>query len=243
MGETATTVGVDFAASARNTAACEILWETGRVVVNRVHLAVDDDAFLSLLEDLPAGGKMGLDCPLGWPAAFVAAVRASFEHAPWPTRGCADRSNLLWRETDRWARRYLRRWPLSVSTDRIGVTALRAAYLLDSWEAYGGAVDRSGISGPVVEVYPAAARRIWGLGAVRSVHELEARLPVHFADSAVRYASETSEHVFDALVAALVARAATLSRTHGPPPELAALASAEGWIHLPSCPIEELVEA
>ena len=244
MSSPSVTTGVDLAASPRRTAACVVRWDADRVFVARVEPAVDDDAFGSLLDDLPPGGKLGLDCPLGWPAAFVSALRAHQERAPWPLRGSAGRSELLWRATDRWLGERCRRWPLSVSTDRIGVTALRAAYLLDRWEASGaGRVDRAGLTGPVVEVYPAAARRVWGLGATRSVEELEAKLNVQFADSGTRRTCESNEHAFDALVAAFVARAAALFRTHRPPAELAAVAAVEGWIHLPACSLEDLTDA
>jgi hypothetical protein len=242
--EATVTIGVDLAASPRNTAACEIHWGAGQPVVTRVESPVDDSAFHSLLEHLPEGGRLGLDCPLGWPAPFVAALRAHHGHQPWPARGrSADRGDLLWRATDRWVRDRFGRWPLSVSTDRIGVTALRAAHLLDAWEAAGGRIDRSGVTGPVVEVYPAVARRVWGLGAVRSVEELDARLPIGFGDPAARRACERAEHAFDALVAALVARAAALGRTCLPPAELGDVAASEGWIHVPTGSIEDLVGA
>jgi len=242
MAEATITVGVDFAASPRNTAACEVRWYDGHAVVERVVATVDDVAFLSLLEALPGDGRLGVDCPLGWPVAFVRALGAHQGHAPWPARGCADRTELLWRATDGWTRQRGGRWPLSVSTDRIGVTALRAAYLLDRWEAVGGTVDRSGVTGPVLEVYPAMARRLWGMGRVRSVDEVEAELPIRFADPAAREACTSSEHVFDALVSALVARAAALGRTDVPPDDLREAAEVEGWIHLPNCSIGELTD-
>ncbi len=129
-----------------------------------------------------------------------------------------------------------------MSTDRIGVTALRAAFLLDAWEAAGGMVDRSGLTGPVVEVYPAAARRLWGMGPSRSVDELEAHLPILFTDQAVRRTCTASEHAFDALISALVARASALARTDTPPARLRELAQTEGWIHIPTCSLGELVQ-
>jgi hypothetical protein len=131
--EASITAGVDLAASPRNTAACEVHWDAGEVVVERVDVGMDDDALLSTLDRLPDGGRLGLDCPLGWPVAFVAALRAHHDREPWPggVGRAVDRGELLWRATDRWVRQCSGRWPLSVSTDRIGVTALRAAHLLD----------------------------------------------------------------------------------------------------------------
>lgn len=236
------TVGVDFAASPKNTAACEVRWSEGQAAVERLDAVVDDRAFRSLLDRLPEGGRLGIDCPLGWPVAFIDAIGAHGDHRPWPGRGSDGyRGDLVWRATDRWVRERLGRWPLSVSTDRIGVTALRAAYLLDAWEATNAPIDRSGARGPVAEVYPAAARRLWALSPVRSVPELEARLAIRFAAPAIRQACVGSEHAFDALVSALVARAVTLKQTGRPPPELSGLASVEGWIHVPTGPIEDLL--
>jgi len=236
------TVGVDFAASPKNTAACEVQWSGGLATVARLDAVVDDRAFLSLLDRLPATGRLGIDCPLGWPVAFTAALRAHGDHRPWPARGSdGDRGELVWRATDRWVRERLGRWPLSVSTDRIGVTALRAAYLLDAWEATHAPIDRSGVQGPVAEVYPAAARRVWALSPVRSIPELEERLAVRFAAPDIRRACVVSEHAFDALMSALVARAVDLEQTGRPPPGLTDLASVEGWIHVPTNPIEDLL--
>lgn len=235
------TIGVDFAASPRNTAACHVRWADGAALVERVDAAVDDGAFHSLLESLAEGDRLGIDCPLGWPVAFVAALRAHQEHEPWPGRGTTGhRADLLWRATDRAVRDLVGRWPLSVSTDRIGVTALRAAHLLDAWETERLPIDRSGVSGPVLEVYPAAARRVWGLGAARSVSDLESRLPIRFAATTDRDACDAVEHSFDALIAALVARAAALGRTSPPPEALLALAAVEGWIHVPTCRIDQI---
>jgi hypothetical protein len=86
------TVGVDFAASPVNTAACEVHWYAGHAVVERVDTTVDDEAYLALLEVLPGDGRLGIDCPLGWPVAFVSAVQAHHERRPWPTRGSPDRN-------------------------------------------------------------------------------------------------------------------------------------------------------
>jgi hypothetical protein len=242
VGQPIVTMGVDLAASPTNTAACKVRWPEGQVVVEHADRDVDADAFISLLRQLPEEGRLGLDCPLGWPVAFVAALGAHHRRKPWPARrGGGDRGDLRWRATDRWLWERTRRWPLSVSTDRLGVTALRCAYLLDQWEANGGTVDRTGLEGPVLEVYPAAARRAWGLGRVRSVEELEECLPIHFEQPAIRDLCTADEHCFNALVAALVARAAALGRTTTPPAAALAVAAVEGWIHVPTCPIDELV--
>jgi hypothetical protein len=135
------------------------------------------------------------------------------------------------------------RRPLSVSTDKLGVTAMRCAHLLHRWSA-GKAIDRTG-RGRFVEVYPAAALARWGLaasgykggrnrGALGDlVAKLCAALPSLQLDATARGVCAASDDAFDALVAALVGRAASLGLTDGPPQGLRMQAAEEGWIHLP----------
>ena len=58
--------------------------------------------------------------------------------------------------------------------------------------------------------------------------------------SSVSLFSGVARDAFDAVVCAVVARAAALGRTSGPPRELADVASREGWIHLPTGPLDAL---
>ena len=103
--------------------------------------------------------RIGLDVPLGWPDEFVAAVAEHHEGRPFGTAGM---DRLTRRETDRWVHDHpeIRQLPLSVSTDRIAYPAMRMARILG--EVVGEPIDRSG-AGKFVEVYPAAALRVWGL--------------------------------------------------------------------------------
>lgn len=102
-----------------------------------------------------------------------------------------------------------------------------------------------------IEVYPAVALRQWGLagssykGANR--HALPAlvdRLQEH-APWLELGSSEglcrSSDDAFDALLAALVARAHALDLWHRPTDSQAHRASSEGWIVIPSGTLEELV--
>jgi predicted RNase H-like nuclease len=142
-------------------------------------------------------------------------------------------------------------WPLSVSTDRIGVAAMRCARLLDSLAAQGTPVDRAG-SGRVVEVYPAAALHVWNLlrPAYKRdrnvldamVTELLARLPsLHFPAGDEQF--RRNNDVFDALICALVARAAQRGATALPQTEdQQRQATSEGWIHLPDGGPESLAQ-
>jgi len=133
--------------------------------------------------------------------------------------------------------------PLAVGADRIAAVAMRAAGLLAALADAGRPVDRAG-SGLLVEVYPAAALRLWGL-ASRSykgrsnrpalgllVDELQTALP-NLAWQGHDRACRDSDDAFDAVVCALLARAAHLGLTAGPPVHLKERAASEGWIHLP----------
>lgn len=74
----------------------------------------------------------------------------------------------------------------------------------------------------------------------RDLTELLSRLPLEVIPPAER-AQLNNEHIFDALVAALTARAVAVGATAPPPPGQADLAAEEGWIHVPS-PGHELAQ-
>ena len=242
------TLGVDLAAQDAGTAVCSIDWDADVPVValpslewTAVRGAPDNDRIGALIR---THDKTGIDCPFGWPVDFVALVDAHHRRGALPAAAPAHR--LAYRVTDEWVRREstLRRWPLSVATDRIGVVALRCAALLDSLAG----VDRSGVTGPVAETYPAAALATWGLNARgykgdngpavldRLVDELLGRRPLVFAEPAVENAVRRSHDGFDALVCAIVARLVVDGRTVPPPAESQGAASVEGWINVPDGP-------
>lgn len=72
------------------------------------------------------------------------------------------RRQLAFRRTDEPVRAATGLVPLSVAADRIAHPAMRCAGLLARLALEGQPVDRSG-SGVVVEVYPAASLKQWGL--------------------------------------------------------------------------------
>lgn len=136
------------------------------------------------------------------------------------------------RATDRFIKERFPKTPLSVSTDKIGIPAMR-------WEALSrefGVVDRAG-DGRFYEVYPAVARIAWGLSGkddnAAALDQLLAACPLRCSSPSVQSALLTNEHCFDALLCALVARAAKLALTHLPPLGLQQNAEVEGWIHAP----------
>jgi predicted RNase H-like nuclease len=135
---------------------------------------------------------------------------------------------------------------LSVSSDRIGRAAMRAAGLLSALAMPGETKDRSGRA-RVVEVYPAAALSRWGYESRRYKGGLntetrrtlvdrffDATSPWLVISSEHRTACVKSDDVFDAVVAALNARAATLpGAVSVPGPDEISEAIIEGWIAVP----------
>lgn len=237
------TVGVDLAAAARGTALARVQWQPGGAVVLDVTVGVEDDEIVAALRSPVA--KVGIDCPLGWPKAFVELVVAHTEDTlPADVAGVPGwRVPLVARATDRHVREHLGMIPLSVSADLIGHTALRCAALLAQARVRGVDVARDG-SGVVAEVYPAAALKVWGLphrgykGASRmqergrlvdALLELAPWLDLGEHEPLVR----RSDHALDAVVCALVARAVALGFTD---PPTTRLAMREGWIHVPTVP-------
>jgi len=211
----------------------------GRAVV---HLAagLDDDALLALVAE-HAPVKVAIDAPFGWPVPFLDAMRAQRDRTAWPVPPGEHgrRAPLERRATDRWVAQRTGKVPLSVSTDRIAYCAMRCAALLTAL----GERDRTG-RGRCVEVYPAAALQLWGLDDGRTSYKRGAGAPAARAAIAERLASAVDlaahrdacaacDDVLDAVVCALVARAAADGLTDAPPPEHAEDAAVEGWIHLP----------
>ena len=233
------TLGVDLASQPKRTGICLIRWDRGSARVETLSLGATD---ADLHELFGRADKIGIDAPFGWPAPFTRAVAAYSAETVWSS---TDVPRLRFRRTDEVAREKLGRWPLSVSTDLIAVTAMRAVRLLAEAAATGQAIDRSG-GGRFVEVYPAAALHVWGFpsrgykrtkgAAVRSrlVRDLTERTADWLTLSEEdRARCKASDDMLDALVAALVARAAATGRGEPIPPGDHELAKEEGWIALP----------
>jgi predicted nuclease with RNAse H fold len=245
------TAGVDLAAMPERTALASIEWAGTRAVVRDLVCPADDGV---ILKAIAQAGKTGIDCPLGWPGAFVdfvSAHRSGPVTLPRDDAGTGWRRELTMRRTDSFVRDKLHLVPLSVSADRIAHVALRCAVLLAKLDASGRPVDRTG-AGAVVEVYPAASLRGWGL---RHRGYKQRRTPdvlAAAADDLLAAASwldcgpheETirrSHDAFDAVIAALTARAASRGQTCPPGEDDLAAAATEGWIALPDSPIGQLI--
>lgn len=250
------TVGIDLSAQPAGTAVCAIDWTGATANLRHVTVGADDE---QLLQECEGADKVGIDCPFGWPEAFVKAVREHHALDAWPQQGQDPeefRRRLRFRATDRHVKKHSGVTPLSVSTDRIGVTAMRCAFLLTRFAEGRETVDRTG-RGRVVEVYPAAALKVWNMA--RSGYKLpnpagRTKLAALFDDLVQRELRDisvgaadaercrTNHDAFDALVSALVARAAGLSLTVSPQTdEQRRAAATEGWIHLPRAPASRLL--
>jgi predicted nuclease with RNAse H fold len=246
------TVGVDLSAEPAKTVVAVLRWEQERAVVEQLWPRASDDDIVRLAG--PAT-KIGIDCPLGWPVDFVDFVVR--HHRGTVKRDEASsipaREKLAYRRTDLVVRKMGGPAPLSVSTDRIGRAAMRAAGLLAGLGVGIGPADRTGL-GRVVEVYPAAALKQWGFNprlykGNRNVDALK-RLVDHFLARAtwisisadMRRQCESSDDVFDAVVAAINARAAINKDWVSQPTddETRSVARTEGWIAVPQCPLADL---
>jgi predicted nuclease with RNAse H fold len=244
------TLGIDLSAADKKTAACVVTWSGGRAVADAPVLKLADD---DLVVMIAAADWSGIDAPFGWPTPFVESVRAWAEDAQWPP---GERVNLRYRQTDLFVKE-MARLPLSVSSDRIAVTAMRCAAILARLAEEGlgsaGRIDRAG-GDQVVEVYPAAALEMWsdealdillsperykGAGPERTAARQKlagalARAAPWLDLTAAHASVVANDDALDALVSALVARAAARGLTMGPQTMAqTGVAAEEGWIHIP----------
>ncbi len=233
------TVGVDLAAAERNTALCVVDWDARSGV--ELSVGVDDAA---IVEAALRSVRCGIDAPFGYPAAFAEFVARHAGGGGSLPAGHTETYRLRATDIEVWRRHGKR--PLSVSTDLIGVTALRCARIEGLVaEATGTPPDRTGET-LLAEVYPAASLAAWGLVSVgykrrtaesrallaQLADAVQVRFPVMCGDDQRRLLAE-SDHAFDALVAAVTAREVALGRTARVPGALRDVAAEEGWIHVP----------
>jgi predicted nuclease with RNAse H fold len=266
------TMGIDLASQPEDTAVCMIRWEDGPPTLLTLCRGRADDGtalhtkWLSTTAYGIRGDygapitKVGIDAPFGWPEPFLDALAAYRAGPSWPT-GLDNRlDECRLRETDRAVHRRSRKWPLSVSSDKIAMPAMRCASLLTDIAEHVGAaaVSRDG-SGLCCEVYPDPALRHWtghtsdslapretykGSAASEKrlalLNAIRAQLTIEDRDGRLQRV-ELEDDYLDALICALVARAIELGLTY--PPETDAeleRAPVEGWIHLPSDELELL---
>lgn len=222
-------LGIDLSSQKANTSAAVIEWQSDKAIA----LAPVEKCADATLDSLIAtADAVGIDAPFGWPQTFRHAV-ANWEHLEWNN---ALRDLLRFRETDRMARKYLGRWPLSVSSDLVALPAMRAMALLKRHKVS----DKSGQSGKFYEVYPAGSMRSWNLDTkgykkkrtrrLSILRQIREQLPWLEVDD--HYAE--SDHNLDALVCSLTAQQSRKNETLPPLATQQQFAASEGWIHLPS---------
>lgn len=260
------TLGIDLATRNGTTGICEINWAgDARVESAAFGSPSDDDLARRIHKVIESGGWVAIDAPFGFPQAFTDAVatwgtgtpiaRIAEPRPEWiGPRAPWDPINR--RLTDGYVHVRLKAarahgdasvpWPLSAVVERITPTVIRCAELLSQTTTM---VDRVGFESRVVEAYPVAALRLWGLAAsgykgangvpgrqrlLAALQEQMSRMSLGDHEAVLI----ESDDALDALVCALVARlAAHPDRPSGP--EATGIAfnpetiGAEGWIHLP----------
>lgn len=235
------TFGIDLAAQPAGTAACMLAWSDEAAVAVELRRDLDDGALTELRRD---SAMTAIDAPFAWPQALTKALGRWSSERRWPS---ATAQQLRYRVTDLEVHRVTGIWPLSPSADRIGVCAWRCARLLTAW-AVGDLLGGDG----AVEGYPAAALRCWELPArgykaqapqarARSLEarqgliaELRRRCPWLELTASQWEACRVSHDTLDALICALVARAAAIGAVLPVPAEHGPAARHEGWIVLPA---------
>lgn len=244
------TAGVDLAAEPKGTALALVDWTSDSARVVDLQLGVSDEPIVEMALKVD---KLGIDCALGWPREFVNFVSQQSDATLSQHNfdgGMAWRRSLAYRETDRHVREVTGRWPLSVSTDRLGLTAMRCAGLLSRLSASGVEIDRSG-SGLVTEVYPGASLRLWGFNTsgYRTSQDLRATLLNSLTAQATWLELGEYEELmisscdaFDAVIAAIAARASAVGRTLPPNNDQVSTARVEGWVALTVGPLSTLHE-
>ncbi len=250
------TLGIDLAAKAPRTAGCMIEWDdTGSGMVHCPSSDYQDTDIFAKLVDTEYVSRVAIDAPFGWPLPFLETISLYQQEGIWPVSYESEEvvRDLRLRATDQAIRLGLGLTPLSVSTDRIGVVAMRCARLLAAAQAeLGRPIDRTG-HGRFVEVYPAAALLVWQIspkdsddpgsykGPGLAARARRERIVAQIVEATSRWLEigekvkavcADDDNCLDAFICALIARAA--DRNHlQPVQDEVGKAATEGWIRLP----------
>jgi predicted nuclease with RNAse H fold len=246
--------GIDWATEAGNRALVELRLDRSQrqVHVERI-LSPVTEGDCSEATGRRSLAVVGVDVPFGWPAPFVEFVGGWSPSDPSGDLAPPERDRFSFRTTDLLVREVLGKWPLSVSSDRIGLAALAwarfvAAHGLRGQIDWGHGCPVTG-SPTIIEVYPAATlaslvrRHRIGIDGYKKDHEVRSRLlgslfklfHVQYSpdDAAALASSGKDSDKTDAFVAALTALAyagALGERVRRPSAEQQEAARREGWI-------------
>ena len=243
------TAGVDLATEPKGTALAIIEWKETAATLVDLQLGVTDE---TIVEAAGVVDKLGIDCALGWPIEFVEFLNnhANLGSTSFPDGGMDWRRRTSFRESDRHVKEVTGKWPLSVSTDRLGLTAMRCAGLQGRLQQSGIEIDRSG-SGKIVEIYPGASLRLWGFDTTGYRANEDARTELLTAiEHSVPWLNIGSNRelmirstdAFDAVIASLATRAVAINRYLTAPRDIRDIAKVEGWIALPTGSINDLLQ-
>jgi predicted nuclease with RNAse H fold len=243
------TAGIDLAAEPKATAIALIEWTKKEAILKDLQLGLSDEQLVKLTK---GSNKIGIDCAFGWPVEFFEFLNQHMNpnQKPKGIDGAMEwRRTLSFRETDREVRKLTGRWPLSVSTDRLALTAMRNAGLLARFQEAGVNIDRAG-EGTTCVVYPGATLRLWGFDTAgyRTEESKRRNLLANLKTQApwLKLSSFEDQMLssidcFDAVIAALAARAVALGSYSKPSKDQLAKAKVEGWICLPSGELPALI--
>ena len=238
------TYGVDLSTNPRKTGLVAIRWgggTPGLVTEARVG-ATRDELIEGIARSDEEKAVWAVDVPFGWPDGFSEFLT---RHRNGPTALAPGEGSpgtpwtgIAFRETDRAARKDGA--GINVSFDKLGATAAAwsvVEYGLQQLTRID--LDRSGLTGRVVETWPTAAWRNWDFDSRPASKAAWEATRERLVGERVIYVGEHeqalsgSEHIRDALACALVARARALGLTLGPSSNVVDRARREGWIHLP----------
>lgn len=240
------TAGVDLSASPASTAVAVVEWRGHDARLRELITPAADSTIRELVEE---SDRCGIDSPFGWPEAFVDFVAG--HHRGTTAAGSrlddiARRRPLAYRRTDMYLVEHGLGRPLSVSADQIAHVAFRCAGLLADL----GVTDR--VDGWAVEAYPAGALKHWGLtsrGYKRSGNRAVLQILCADIQAAAPWLDlgphvnlmRHDDNAFDAVITALIARAASLGATTLPDEFNTPIAQREGWIHVPTGRLDDLL--
>jgi predicted nuclease with RNAse H fold len=250
------TLGIDLASQPGTTAACLLRWEADRCSPEFFSCGLNDARLEELLE---AADFAGIDASFCWPREYLEFAAAQLGRKPsGDSAWTPDRvRRLRLRATDRWidslrqsGQLKLRHSPLSVSTDKLSLPAMRCAGLLERTYTARELNACRRLEGSTYEVYPAASLAHW-MGACPSYKGAKHRpalraLSAHLLELApwieLQATDIQNDHLLDGLIAALTARAAGNGGIQPIPQGDQHLCAIEGWIAMPAGPLASLVD-